>query len=329
MKLSELKRSIREMIVSELTEASATEYIASTTQGEEDRIKGDPKISSDVKRGALQALKTAKPGTKVVVPTNEASLNEFAAFYKIKDDVDKEEAKAAIDKAIKDNPGQKNLQLALRILKDEEKVNFEKLANSLGIKSVATFNNQDSRKVLDGDLAPFISSARLKGSEPIEPGEPKEPKEPGRIGRPTGRIGRPKGSTKSSDALAYTMSGDVKVVGKDPSKSLIKRALKAADLSQPKTSFDAKGLRALGIRDLDGIDTQIEDLSADLESKLARAKEIAAKGSTKQYTPEEAEFMDDLRAKTELRKKLKASREAFINKRIKKQDLDIEPTELD
>ena len=303
MKLSELKHAIREMIVSELNEA-------------EGRISTDDPTKAEM---------LAKKGLNVELTEDEA-LNEFAAFYKIKDDVDKEEAKAAIDKAIKDNPGQKNLQLALRILKDEEKVNFEKLANSLGIKSVATFNNQDSRKVLDGDLAPFISSARLKKSEPVEPGEPKEPKEKGAIGRP---IGRPKGSTKSSDALAYTMSGDVKVVGKDPSKSLIKRALKAADLSQPKTSFDAKGLRALGIRDLDGIDTQIEDLSADLESKLARAKEIAAKGSTKQYTPEEAEFMDDLRAKTELRKKLKASREAFINKRIKKQDLDIEPTELD
>jgi hypothetical protein len=322
MKLSELKLAIREMIIGELTEGPAQTVISSTGTSEEEAIKKNPRISSVAKKGALDALKTSEPGTSIVVPTNEASLNEFAAFYKIKDDVDKEEAKAAIDKAIKDNPGQKNLQLALRILKDEEKVNFEKLANSLGIKSVATFNNQDSRKVLDGDLAPFISSARLKGSEPVEPGEPKEPKE-------KGAVGRPKGSKKQDDSIAFTMGGDVKVVGKTPTKAFVKRALKAADLSQPKTSFDAKGLRALGIRDLDGIDTQIQDLSADLESKLARAKEIAAKGSTKQYTPEEAEFMDDLRAKTELRKKLKASREAFINKKIKKQDLDIDIVSTD
>ena len=307
MKLSELKRSIREMIVSELTEASATEYIASTTQGEEDRIKGDPKISSDVKRGALQALKTAKPGTKVVVPTNEASLNEFAAFYKIKDDVDKEEAKAAIDKAIKDNPGQKNLQLALRILKDEEKVNFEKLANSLGIKSVATFNNQDSRKVLDGDLAPFISSARLKKSEPVEPGEPKEPKEKGAIGRP---IGRPKGSTKSSDALAYTMSGDVKVVGKDPSNLLIKKAVKAARSTQP--------VSAINTTDLDAVEAQLKAINSELETKLPKAKEIAAKGNIKNYSEEETVFMDDIRTKSNLRKQLITTRDKIVSKKVRR-----------
>jgi hypothetical protein len=62
------------------------------------------------------------------------------------------------------------------------------------------------------------------------------------------------------------------------------------------------------------MDTQIKDLSTDLESKLARAKEIVAKGSTKNYTPEEAEFMDDLRTKTELRKKLK--RRKLLRKKL-------------
>jgi hypothetical protein len=302
MKLSELKLAIREMIVSELTEVDV------------DATRGTvilPKASNpmDVKKLTSQGID---------VELKEDQLNEFAAFYKIKDDVDKEEAKAAIDKAIKDNPGQKNLQLALKILKDKEEVNFKELAQALGKNSIASFNNVPSRKVLDGDLASFIDPLRLKGDKPDK--EPKEPKEPKEKGVP----GRPKGSKKPDDSIAYTMGGDVKVVGKTPTKAFVKRALKAADLSQPKTSFDAKGLRALGIRDLDGIDTQIKDLSADLESKLARAKEIAAKGSTKKYTPEEAEFMDDLKAKTELRKKLKASREAFINKKIKKQDLDID-----
>jgi hypothetical protein len=287
MKLSELKHAIREMIVSELNEA-------------EGRISTDDPTKAEM---------LAKKGLNVELTEDEA-LNEFAAFYKIKDDVDKEEAKAAIDKAIKDNPGQKNLQLALRILKDEEKVNFEKLANSLGIKSVATFNNQDSRKVLDGDLAPFISSARLKGSEPIEPGEPKEPKEPGRIGRPTGRIGRPKGSTKPSDALAYTMSGDVKVVGKDPSKSLIKRAVKAARSVQP--------ISTINTTDLDAVEAQLKAISSELETKLPRAKEIAAKGNTKNYSEEEAAFMDDIRTKSDLRKQLIATRDKIVSKKVRR-----------
>jgi len=300
MKLSELKYAIREMIVSELMEAT---------------IK--------VPANKLATVKgQVDPDDTIEIIPEEEQLNEFAAFYKIKDDVDQEEAKAAIDKAIQDNPRQKNLQIALRILRDEEKVNFEKLAKALGVKSVATFNNQDSRKVLDSDLAPFISSARLKGSEPIEPGEPKEPKE-------KGAIGRPKGSKKSDDSIAYTMGSDVKVVGKTPTKSFVKKAIKAANLSKGKDSLTVKDLKTLGLRDLDAIDSQIKDLTADLATKLDRAKEIAAKGNISKYTPEETEFMDDLRSKTELRRRLKSTREDVINKRIKKQDLDIDVVSTD
>jgi hypothetical protein len=297
MKLSKLKNTIREMIMNELTSYSGQEAIPSLQQ--------DPNYQKSKDKESL--IKTLKSGGNVNLQEDEA-LNEFAAFYKIKDDVDKEEAKAAIDKAIKDNPGQKNLQLALRILKDEEKVNFEKLANSLGIKSVATFNNQDSRKVLDGDLAPFISSARLKGSEPIEPGEPKEPKEPGRIGRPKGST-KPS-DAKPSDALAYTMSGDVKVVGKDPSKSLIKRAVKAARSTQP--------VSAINTTDLDAVEAQLKAINSELETKLPKAKEIAAKGNIKNYSEEETVFMDDIRTKSNLRKQLIATRDKIVSKKVRR-----------
>ncbi len=191
MKLSELKYAIREMIVGELMEAERlyTEKPGSDPQGKLPNVA----VFSD-EQGKSQAVRS-----KYEPVREEEQLNEFAAFYKIKDDVDQEEAKAAIDKAIQDNPRQKNLQIALRILRDEEKVNFEKLAKALGVKSVATFNNQDSRKVLDGDLAPFISSSRLKKSEPLVPKEPEEPKE-------KGVPGRKKGSKKSDDSIAYTVN---------------------------------------------------------------------------------------------------------------------------
>jgi hypothetical protein len=280
MKLSELKHVIREMIVSELNEA-------------EGRISTDDPTKAEM---------LAKKGLNVELTEDEA-LNEFAAFYKIKDDVDQEEAKAAIDKAIQDNPRQKNLQIALRILRDEEKVNFEKLAKALGVKSVATFNNQDSRKVLDGDLAPFISSARLKGSEPIEPGEPEEPKE-------KGVPGRKKGSTKPSNALAYTMTGDVSISGKDPSKSLIKRAVKAARSAQP--------ISTINTTDLDAVEAQLKAINSELETKLPKAKEIAAKGNIKNYSEEETAFMDDIRTKSDLRKQLIATRDKIVSKKVRR-----------
>lgn len=310
MKLSELKYAIREMIVSELME---NVYAGA---GAKDKIQSDPAFSKLNPQAKTTALKDLEKGGSVSL--EEDALNEFAAFYKIKDDVDQEEAKAAIDKAIKDNPRQKNLQIALRILRDEEKVNFEKLAKALGVKSVATFNNQDSRKVLDGDLAPFISSSRLSGSEPIGPKEPKEPKVKGA-----------KDSKKSDDAIAYTMGGTAKITGKAPTKALKKKTAKSALLSKEKDSFTVKDLKGFGLRDLDAIENQIKDLKADLASKLDRAKEIASKGNTSKYTPEEAEFMDDVRNKTEFLRRLKSTPEDVIKKTIKKQDLDIDVVSTD
>jgi hypothetical protein len=300
MKLSELKLAIREMIVSELTEVDV------------DSTRGTvilPKASNpmDVKKLTSQGID---------VELKEEQLDEMATFYKVKPEAEAE-AKQAIAKAQEKFREGSALYNTLDLLKTKGEVDYKELAATTG-KDIATFNNPKSREVLEKDLAAFIDVA---GGGKREAG-PKEPKEPG-------MRGRPKGSKKPDDSLAYTMGGDVKVVGKTPTKSFIKRALKAANIAQPKASFNAKDLRALGIRDLDSMDMQIKDLSADLESKLAQAKEIAAKGSTKNYTPEEAEFMNDLRAKTELRKKLKASREALINKRIKKQDLDIDVVSTD
>jgi len=307
MKLSELRHAIREMIVSELT------YVSSKTSPDEaDEIA---KAENTPIVNVTKAIKQAKTANEPV-GVAEDQLNEMATFYKVKPEAGAE-AKQAIAKAQEKFREGSALYNTLDLLKTKGEVDYKELAKVTG-KDIATFNNPKSREVLEKDLAAFIDVA-AGGKREAGPKEPKEP----------GMRGRPKGSKKPDDSLAYTMGGDVKVVGKTPTKSFIKRALKAANIAQPKASFNAKDLRALGIRDLDSMDMQIKDLSADLESKLAQAKEIAAKGSTKQYTPEEAEFMDDLRTKTELRKKLKASREALINKRIKKQDLDIDVVSTD
>jgi hypothetical protein len=308
MKLSELKLAIREMIVGELSEGT---YAGA---GAEAEIKKDREFSNLPKASQDKAIQSLRKNDTVTL--EEEQLDEMATFYKVKPEAGAE-AKQAIAKAQEKFREGSALYNTLDLLKTKGEVDYKELAKVTG-KDIATFNNPKSREVLEKDLAAFIDVA---GGGKREAGS-KEPKEPG-------MRGRPKGSKKPDDSLAYTMGGDVKVVGKTPTKSFIKRALKAANIAQPKASFNAKDLRALGIRDLDSMDMQIKDLSADLESKLAQAKEIAAKGSTKNYTPEEAEFMDDLRAKTELRKKLKASREALINKKIKKQDLDIDVVSTD
>ena len=293
MKLSELKYAIREMIVGELMEA-------------EGRIStNDP----------TKAEMLAKKGLNVELTEDEA-LNEMATFYKVKPEVE-DEAKVAIEKVQSKFREGSALYNTLDLLKTTGQVDYKELAKVTG-KDIATYNNPKSREVLEKELAAFVDVA-AGGKREAGPKEPKEP----------GMRGRPKGSVKPDDSIAYTMGSDVKVVGKTPTKSFVKKAIKAANLSKGKDSLTVKDLKALGLRDLDAIDNQIKDLTADLATKLARAKEIAAKGDTKKYTPEETEFMNDLRSKSELRRRLKSTREDVINKRIKKQDLDIDVVSTD
>lgn len=299
MKLSELKYAIREMIVSELMEVDT------------DKTRGTvllPKTSNptDVKKLTDQGLD---------VELKEEQLDEMATFYKVKPEVE-DEAKAAIEKVQSKFREGSALYNTLDLLKTTGQVDYKELAKVTG-KDIATYNNPKSREVLEKDLAAFIDVA-AGGKREAKPKEPKEPKVKGA-----------KDSKKSDDAIAYTMGGTAKITGKAPTKALKKKTAKSALLSKEKDSFTVKDLNALGLRDLDAIENQIKDLKADLASKLDRAKEIASKGNTKKYTPEEAEFMDDIRNKTEFLRKLKSTPEDIIKKRIKKQDLDIDVVSTD
>ena len=311
MKLSELKYAIREMIVGELMEAEKTAFIG-TKKGAKAVEYSKPSDLTPLKDNPdVTSIETAEGGK-----IKEEQLDEMATFYKVKPEVE-DEAKVAIEKVQSKFREGSALYNTLDLLKTTGQVDYKELAKVTG-KDIATFNNPKSREVLEKELAAFVDVA-AGGKREAGPKEPKEP----------GMRGRPKGSKKPDDSIAYIMGSDVKVVGKTPTKSFIKKAVKAAGLSKAKDSLSVKDLKALGLRDLDAIDAQIKDLNADLETKLARAKEIAAKGDTKKYTSEEAEFMNDLRAKSELRRRLKSTREDIIKKKIKKQDLDIDVVSTD
>jgi hypothetical protein len=283
MKLSELKLAIREMIVSELTEVDV------------DATRGTvilPKASNpmDVKKLTSQGID---------VELKEEQLDEMATFYKVKPEVEDEAKKAIATAQAKFREGSA-LYNTLDLLKTTGQVDYKELASATG-KDIATFNNPKSREVLEKDLAAFIDvAAGKKGAGSSEPKEPREP----------GRKGRPKGSVKTDDSIAYTMGSDVKVVGKDPSKSLVKRAVKAARLTKPVDILDTK--------DLDAVEAQLKAISSELETKLPKAKEIAAKGNVKNYTEEETAFMDDVRTKSNLRKQLIATRDKIVSKRVRR-----------
>jgi hypothetical protein len=289
MKLSELKNAIREMIVSELMEASK----AYKVQGASEET-----IASFTNDAA--AKKFDQNNTNVVVkPLEEEQLDEMATFYKVKPEVE-DEAKVAIEKVQSKFREGSALYNTLDLLKTTGQVDYKELASATG-KDIATFNNPKSREVLEKDLAAFIDiAAGKKGAGSSEPKEPREP----------GRKGRPKGSIKTDDSVAYTMGTDVKVVGKDPSKALVKRAVKAARATKP--------VDLINITDLESIETQLKSINSELEAKLPRAKEIAAKGNIKNYSEEETTFMDDIRTKSNLRKQLIATRDKIVSKRVRR-----------
>ena len=283
MKLSELKNTIREMIVSELTIVDK-DTAPADVQGEN---------PTTVKAAIMKAKEMNKP----VTIAEDESLMEMATFYKVKDEV-KDEAKKAIEAAQAKFREGSALYNTLDLLKTKGEVDYKELASVTG-KDIATFNNPKSREVLEKDLAAFIDiAAGKKGAA-----GPKEPREPG-------VKGRPKGSIKPSDALAYTMGGDVKVVGKDPSNLLIKKAVKAARSTQP--------INTINITDLDAIEAQLKAINSELETKLSKAKEIAAKGNIKNYSEEETAFMDDIRTKSNLRKQLIATRDKIVSKKVRR-----------
>jgi hypothetical protein len=286
MKLSKLKNTIREMIMNELTSYSGQEAIPSLQQ--------DPNYQKSKDKESL--IKTLKSRGNVNLQEDEA-LNEMATFYKVKDEV-KDEAKKAIETAQAKFREGSALYNTLDLLKTKGEVDYKELVSATG-KDIATFNNPKSREVLEKDLAAFIDiAAGKKGAA-----GPKEPREPG-------VKGRPKGSTKPSDALAYTMGGDVKVVGKDPSNLLIKKAVKAARSTQP--------VSAINTTDLDAVEAQLKAINSELETKLPKAKEIAAKGNIKNYSEEETVFMDDIRTKSNLRKQLIATRDKIVSKKVRR-----------
>jgi hypothetical protein len=287
MKLSELKNAIREMIVSELMEASKA-YKVQGASGET--------VTSFTNDAA--AKKFDQENTNVVVkPLEEEQLDEMATFYKVKPEVE-DEAKTAIEKVQAKFREGSALYNTLDLLKTRGEVDYKELAAATG-KDIATFNNPKSREVLEKELAAFIDvAAGKKGAA-----GPKEPKEPG-------RKGRPKGSVKTDDSVAYTMGTDVKVVGADPSKALIKRAVKAARATKP--------VDLINTTDLESVEAQLKSINSELEAKLPRAKEIAAKGNVRNYSEEETTFMDDIRTKSNLRKQLIATRDKIVSKRVRR-----------
>jgi hypothetical protein len=101
MKKSEFVKEIKNYIYEILSEDSTT-VIASTSQDEENAVKANPKITGAVKQGALNALKSAKPGQQITIPVSEEVQSTDPAVKKLKE-ADTAAIKA-IDAKIQNDP---------------------------------------------------------------------------------------------------------------------------------------------------------------------------------------------------------------------------------
>jgi hypothetical protein len=285
MRISELKKAIREMIVSELNEVDMGQ------------------VTTD---DSTKAAELARKGINVLIPEDEA-LSEMAF---LKGPRAPEGLEAAITAVVKSNSDAELVDIRKAIKTDEKVLSALK---KVGIKDV-----RDG--IADNQLNKFIELIRGnrvigKLGRPVDPNKPaKEPKE-------KGSIGRPKGSTKPKDSVAFTMGGNVSISGKNVSPAEKKKAVKSAALNKP--------VELLKIKDMAVIDKEIIDLSGELKSKVAPAKQIASKGNTENYTEEEVIFMDDMRAKSQRLTQLKATREKLQTKTIKRQDRNIDIASTD
>jgi hypothetical protein len=279
MRISELKRAIREMIVGELNEAEIGQ------------------VTTD---DSIKAAELAKKGVNVEL-TEDDALMEMANIVG--------DLQVAIEKAIAQNKDAEMKDLRKAIRTDDDVISALKDLEKQD-KNFDLAGNQLDRfiKKTKGELIPQPRGRKADPNKPAK--EPKEPKEK-----------EAKDSKKSDDTLAYTMGGDVKISGKTPTKSLIRKAVKSAALNKP--------VELLKIKDMAVIDKEIVDLSDELKSKVATAKEIATKGNIKSYTEEEATFMDDIRAKGQRLAQLKATKEKLLTKTIKRQDRNIDIASTD
>jgi hypothetical protein len=291
MKISELKSAIREMIVSELTE---NDQLLTQKPGVDSRNELPDLIVLNKAQSQSPAVRA-----KYKPVTENESLNELA---KIVGDL-----KTAIEKVIDQN-------------KDAEMTDLRKAVRSDADVKAALAKDPDGSALQQTQLDRFI--LKTKGELiPQQRGRKADPNKPAKEPKEPGKRGPKKGSKRSSDAIAFTMGGDVSISGKNVSPAEKRKAVKSAQKGKP--------VELLKIRDLEAIDKEIVDLSQELKSKLTKTKEIAAKGNLKDYTPEETAFMDDVKSKSIRISQLKATKEKILDKTVKRQDRNIDMANVD
>jgi hypothetical protein len=231
----------------------------------------------------------------------EGTLEEMASFYKLSDD--SPEALAAIAAAKEKYAGRKPLVQTLDALEKTGEADYKEFQNATKSpelpkgKDMATWNNKQSRNVLEKDLAAFVqvgsSPSAVRTGRPADPNKVAAPKDKS----PKLKITNPKpksNSTKLKD-LAPTdvfmgAGADEEEIGMD------KEAMKAAK------NADAELGNELG--KVSGIQAAKDFLKRNASKTLNIVKKSNA---GQELTSNEQKYLDKTRKLTSLIKKDKAS----------------------
>lgn len=156
MKKSEFVKEIKNYIYEILSEDSTT-VIASTSQDEENAVKANPKITGAVKQGALNALKSAKPGQQITIPVSESEDDQEPT----KAELEKEKVKGAPSKFKISNEKYKELKDTLKKVVEKVKDLDKKIKDPDTKKSeLEDLKDQKSKKM--AALKKFIQNPELK-----------------------------------------------------------------------------------------------------------------------------------------------------------------------
>jgi hypothetical protein len=165
MNRKQFTQYIKEMIISEVTMVGA---------------KTDPSEAADIAKTERTGIDTVKAAigqakkTNMPVSVAEASLNEMAGFYKVKDKAGFKKALKTY-KELKGDKFDKNALGRLLVALDKEgEINIKQFSQG---KDPATYNNSNTRNALEkpgGEFTDYVEAGKSKTSDKEEPKAKKE-----------------------------------------------------------------------------------------------------------------------------------------------------------
>lgn len=273
MKKSELKKYIREIIISEVTMVGAK-----TDPSEAPEIAKTERTGIDTVKSAIAQAK--RTGASVGVA--EALVQEMATFYKVKDKAGFKKALSKY-KELKGDKYDKNALGQLLVALDKEgEVDVKTLAKEKG-KDTATWNNPNTRAALEkegGEFTDYVEAGKGEKEEKPKKEEPKAKKEEPK-----------KEKTKSKKKDEDEDEEEVEDTWNKPEEDETEDEEKIEKKAQAAAKKGGSNLTKLN-----NVTTQLKELEKEMKELAGKYKKAEGK--------EKETLLDKLKEKTKTKKEL-------------------------